>query len=232
MKTADKKLYEGMFLIDSVLAEADMDGIIDTIQSLLERSSAEIESIKNWDSRKLAYKIQGKQSGTYILSYFRVDGAKLTDIERDVALSERIMRVLILNTDARESEELQKETPIERAERKERQAMEKAAGRVKEPTKQEPSEGIKQETEQEKEAVKADDGDLQSSVELELPPGPEQPPEPELPQVQASESETADTTDSRQTEQNIEVETIAQPGSEGQDQKNDEAEKSDVEKGN
>jgi len=92
----EPKLYEAMFLVDSDEAAADWDGVNAVIKNILEKAGAEIVSIRKWDDRKLAYEIKGKSKGTYILCYFRAEGGRLRDIERDVQLSERIMRVLIL----------------------------------------------------------------------------------------------------------------------------------------
>ena len=112
METVTKnKLYEGMFLVDSSKAGSDWDGIIAAIRTILEKAGAEIDSIKKWDDRRLAYGIKGKSRGTYILSYFRVDGGRIQDIEKSVRLSEKIMRVLILSAEQLRPEDIEKDTP-------------------------------------------------------------------------------------------------------------------------
>ncbi len=125
MGTVTKKLYEGMFLIDTALAAADWDGVLGMIRKLLEKNEAEVVSLKKWEERRLAYDIQGKSRGTYILSYFKCDGDKLVGIERDAQLSEKIMRILVLKADELTAEEINKETPAMAVER---QAAEYAAG--------------------------------------------------------------------------------------------------------
>jgi len=110
------KLYEGMFLVDSAKAGADWDGIIAAIRKILEKAGAEIDSIRKWDDRKLAYEIKGKSRGTYILSYFRVDGGRIRDIEKAVRLSEKIMRVLILSAERLKPEDIEKDTPATKVE--------------------------------------------------------------------------------------------------------------------
>jgi small subunit ribosomal protein S6 len=99
LEKAAKKLYEAMFLVDSALATADWDGLIKTIKSILQRADAEIVSITKWGERKLAYEISHKSRGTYILCYFKAQGSRIRGIERDVQLSERIMRVLVLSAE-------------------------------------------------------------------------------------------------------------------------------------
>ena len=110
MKTVAAKLYEGMFLVDSALAASDWQGVNDTISSILTKVGAEIVSINKWDDRRLAYDIRGKSRGAYILAYFRVDGSKITEIERAVQLSEQIMRLLVLSIEDLGEGYLAKET--------------------------------------------------------------------------------------------------------------------------
>ena len=126
---AKNKLYEGMFLIDSSKAGADWDGIISAISTILEKAGAEIDSIRKWDDRRLAYDIKGKSRGTYILSYFRVDGERIQDIEKSVRLSEKIMRVLILSAERLRPEDIEKDTPATKVEmeKEKRKAAKEAA---------------------------------------------------------------------------------------------------------
>ena len=106
-----KKMYEGMFLIDSAQAAADWDGSIAAITKILEKADAEIVSIKKWDERKLAYPIKGQSRGTYILCYFKADGQKIHEVEKSVQLSEQIIRAMILNAEKITAEDMEKETP-------------------------------------------------------------------------------------------------------------------------
>lgn len=117
MKTITKKLYEAMFLVDSTIASSDWDAVETKIRNILQRAKTEIVSIRKWDERALAYEIGGQGRGAYVLSYFRSDGKRNSDIERDVQLSEHIMRVLILCTEGRDKEDIEKDTPAMLAEK-------------------------------------------------------------------------------------------------------------------
>ncbi len=109
MEAVTKKLYEGMFLVDSALAGSDWDGVVASIENILQRAEAETISLQKWGERKLAYDIDHKSRGTYILCYFRTDGGGITGIEKDVRLSERIMRVLILRADKHMTEQIERD---------------------------------------------------------------------------------------------------------------------------
>jgi small subunit ribosomal protein S6 len=43
--------------------------------------------------------VNGHKKGLYYLTYFRIEGKKLIDIERDVALNEMILRSMVLRVD-------------------------------------------------------------------------------------------------------------------------------------
>jgi len=109
LKTATTKLYEAMFLVDSALAGSDWDGVLQTIKNILQKAQVEILWLQKWGERKLAYQINHKARGTYIICYFRSDGSRIHDIERDVRLSERIMRVLILKADKHMAEHIERQ---------------------------------------------------------------------------------------------------------------------------
>ena len=90
-----------MFLVDSALAAADWDGTLALVENILKRAEAEIVVLRKWDERRLAYDIEHKSRGTYILAYFKADTQRIGGIEKDVQLNEKIMRVLILTTEGR-----------------------------------------------------------------------------------------------------------------------------------
>ncbi|HBG78227.1 MAG: 30S ribosomal protein S6 [Phycisphaerae bacterium] len=113
METVTKRLYEALILVDSAEAIADWQGINDHIKKILDRSEVEIVSMRKWDERPLAYEIEGKKRGTYILVYFNCATEKLTVIERDFQLSERVVRALILRGDHITKEDMEKDTPFQ-----------------------------------------------------------------------------------------------------------------------
>ena len=141
METAVKnKLYEGMFLIDSALASTDWYGTLATIRTILEKAGTEIVSMRKWDERKLAYDIKGKSRGTYILCYFKADGDRIQDIEKAVTLSEKIIRVLILNAERFTQEDIDKDTPAMKAEKEKQKAPKATTVKAEETVEAEKSE--------------------------------------------------------------------------------------------
>ncbi len=90
--------YEGMFLIDPTFG-ASFENCEAEIKRLMERAEAEIVFCKKWDERRLAYRVNGRKRGVYVLTYFKAKADKITSLERDVQLSEDVLRILVLRAD-------------------------------------------------------------------------------------------------------------------------------------
>ena len=99
------KRYEGMFLFDNTAVHewSDMEA---EVRRLFERIGAESLVCVKFDERKLAYDIKGRKRGTYVLTYFDVDPARIVDLERDAQLSELILRMMVLRADKLSEERL------------------------------------------------------------------------------------------------------------------------------
>jgi len=97
-------VYECMFLLDANRVAGDVPGAAKQLHTILEKNKAEILASRPWDERRLAYPVRGHKKGLYYLTYFRIDGKNLLNIEKDVALSEIILRSLVIRVDAKHVE--------------------------------------------------------------------------------------------------------------------------------
>ena len=97
-KITKQTQYEAMFLLgpagatEPAAAEA-------TCRKFIEAHGGQIAVLKKWDERKLAYEINKNKRGTYILSLFTAPSTAIGPIERDVKLSEDVLRVMVTNAD-------------------------------------------------------------------------------------------------------------------------------------
>jgi len=105
----DKATYEGMFLLDA--GNPDFQAASEPIRTILDRNEATALALKPWDERRLAYEIKGRRRGLYVLTYFQAEPGRISDIERDCHLDERILRIMLLRRDGLTDELVQAETP-------------------------------------------------------------------------------------------------------------------------
>ncbi len=93
------RLYEGMFIINSAVANTDWDTAVNEVQGVLKNRGAEILQCEKWEERKFAYIIKGQRRGVYLLVYFNAPPEAITLVKKDLKLSENVLRSLIIKVD-------------------------------------------------------------------------------------------------------------------------------------
>lgn len=124
---ANMNQYEAMFLMGP-MGSAEPEGSINMCRGIIERHGGQVILIKKWDERKLMYEIGGQKRGTYIIAFFRSVGTAIAGIERDVKLSEHILRALILKADHLNEQEMAAVEPQPVVQREERPSYDRAEG--------------------------------------------------------------------------------------------------------
>ena len=93
--------YESIFILNPALSEAQVKDVIKNYQTLLKDNGCKIIDTENWGLKKLAYSIQNKLSGFYVLIDFEYDGDLniIDNYETELKRDERIMRYLTVSLD-------------------------------------------------------------------------------------------------------------------------------------
>lgn len=99
MANTKVNLYEGLFLLNPATTSSDFPAAVEHVREMFRRAGAELLVLRKWDERRLAYEIEGQKRGVYLLAYFRAPGSAISHIERDVNLSEKVMRVMMIKAD-------------------------------------------------------------------------------------------------------------------------------------
>ena len=92
--TATKtNVYEAMFLLGPSGADAEKG--VAMCRGMIEKHGGSIKVIKKWDERKLAFEVNRQKRGTYVVAFFDAGPGAISPLERDVKLSEDVLRVLV-----------------------------------------------------------------------------------------------------------------------------------------
>lgn len=102
---AAMKQYEAMFLFPAS-ASTEVEKSVTAVRTMVERHGGKVIVAKKWDERKLAYELEGQKRGVFIIAYFSAPGGAVSSIERDVNLSEEILRVLVTHADHLNADEM------------------------------------------------------------------------------------------------------------------------------
>ncbi|MBE9223103.1 30S ribosomal protein S6 [Cyanobacterium stanieri LEGE 03274] len=91
--------YELMFILRPDLTQQQVNQQMHKYRDLLKDLGAQKVSMEVWGKRRLAYEIQRFQEGVYILSYFTGDGSQVAPLEKNMRLSEEVIRYLTMKQD-------------------------------------------------------------------------------------------------------------------------------------
>ena len=91
--------YETIFIVDASLAEDQITALVEKFKSLIS-DAGEIESVDEWGKRRLAYPIDDKTEGYYVLVDFAADPQLPRELERNFKNDESILRYMVTRKEA------------------------------------------------------------------------------------------------------------------------------------
>ena len=91
--------YETLFVIDADLTEEETKALVEKFQGLI-ADNGEVTEVNEWGKRKLAYEIDYKTEGYYVLVTFKSQADFPARLERSFTLNEGIMRSIVIKKEA------------------------------------------------------------------------------------------------------------------------------------
>ncbi len=93
------KAYEIMYIINPTILEEGRDAVMAKVNEILTNAGATVAKTEKWGERKLAYPIDKKKTGFYVLVTLEMDGTNLVEVERRLNITEEVMRYIIVKKD-------------------------------------------------------------------------------------------------------------------------------------
>lgn len=87
--------YETLFVVDYSLGEDTVKELINKFTTLIADNGA-IDSVDEWGKRRLAYPINDKNDGYYVLVNFKSEGSFTAELERVFGITEGILRSIVI----------------------------------------------------------------------------------------------------------------------------------------
>ena len=89
--------YEMIYIIDADLEEAARKELIEKVSALITNNGGEIEKVdETWGKRRLAYAIDYKTEGWYVLVTFKAPVELPRELERNLQINENVLRYLVV----------------------------------------------------------------------------------------------------------------------------------------
>ena len=88
--------YEVMYVIDAALEDSARTELINRFSELVKKNGGEIDRVDEWGKRRLAYAINYKTEGYYVLMYIKAPADLPKELERNFQISDKVLRSLIV----------------------------------------------------------------------------------------------------------------------------------------
>ena len=100
--TAKVPMYELMYIINPVLSEEQTKDIVQRVTAYLTDNGADVVQVNETGSQRLAYPIEKKRNGYYVIVNFRLTNpVALPKLERALRINDDVMRHMVLRYDAK-----------------------------------------------------------------------------------------------------------------------------------
>ena len=88
--------YELMYIIDTALEDEPRKELIERVSALITGNGGEVEKVDEWGKRRLAYAINYKTEGYYVLMYIKAPADLPRELERNLKISDQVLRYLVI----------------------------------------------------------------------------------------------------------------------------------------
>jgi small subunit ribosomal protein S6 len=90
--------YECLFIVDTTAGDDVVKAKVEKFTGKI-AANAEFVEVNEWGKRRLAYPINDKNEGHYVIVTFKAEPAFIAEIERRFNIDETIMRYLVVKLD-------------------------------------------------------------------------------------------------------------------------------------
>ena len=91
--------YETVFILTPVLSDDQMKEAVEKFKGILTKNGAEIINEELWGMKKLAYPIEKKSTGFYVLVEFKADPTVIKTLEVNYRRDERVIRYITIKNE-------------------------------------------------------------------------------------------------------------------------------------
>ena len=96
---ADKRTYEVIFIVDPDTGDDEVMQLSEGVQKIITGQGGSITKTEMMGKRQLAYEINHKKNGTYVLREVEGSGAEIAEVERRMRVNDQILRYMTIRVD-------------------------------------------------------------------------------------------------------------------------------------
>lgn len=95
----NKRTYEVIFIVDPTAGDEDVMRLSEGVQKIITGQGGNIVKTEMMGKRQLAYEINHKKDGTYVLLEVEGSGSEIAEVERRMRVNDQILRYMTVRVD-------------------------------------------------------------------------------------------------------------------------------------
>ena len=95
-------LYEHVFLARQDLSQQQVDALVEQYKGVISANGGSVGRVENWGLKSLTYRVNKNRKAYYTLMDLTCPPAALNEMERQMGLSEDVLRFLTIKVEAHE----------------------------------------------------------------------------------------------------------------------------------
>ena len=88
--------YEMLFIIDNAVSDEGKDALVARLTQVVTDDGGQVEKVDKWGAKKLAYPINFKSEGFYVLMNFECKPELVAEVERQIRINDQILRHMVV----------------------------------------------------------------------------------------------------------------------------------------
>jgi small subunit ribosomal protein S6 len=113
------RVYEELFILRPDTPEEETDQLIEQLSTLITKNGGTVDKTDKWGIRKLAYRVQKRNEGFYVLLQFTAQPEAVKELERRMRVSDAVMKFITVRIDEKQKKiEKRKKSREKRAARR------------------------------------------------------------------------------------------------------------------
>lgn len=88
--------YELLYIIDNEISDEAKEAVVAKISAIITDNGGTIDGVDKWGTRKLAYPINYKTEGYYVLVNFTAQATLPSELERVMRITDSVVRFLVV----------------------------------------------------------------------------------------------------------------------------------------
>ncbi len=96
------RVYEELFIVRPDSPEEETNQLIEQLTVLIANHGGNVDKLDKWGIRKLAYRVQKRNEGFYVLMQFTAEPQAVKEVERRLRVSDMVMKFITVRIDEKQ----------------------------------------------------------------------------------------------------------------------------------